>query len=162
MQKIILLDLNYTLVENSSKTFDFRRGPDVAKETYRRWLVDAIRDCYVILITARTEEYREETMRSIAAKLDGWQPQEAYFKPERHRYQRAAWHKRRIMQEYVLPKRGRDSGLYLALESNSETRAMYSELGIAAYRAEEQEVWKPLLTPFAGDGVDSHWQMSLL
>ena len=53
---IALVDLNYTLVENSPKwgapkIYPFIR--QIEQETYRQWLVDFLRDKYAILITAR-------------------------------------------------------------------------------------------------------------
>ena len=73
----MLLDLNWTLVENS----DQRRSPfaeQIAGERYRGWLVDLVRPHPVILVTARPEAYREATLASLAAKT-GWQPLEAVF-----------------------------------------------------------------------------------
>lgn len=51
--KIILLDLNYTLVSNQQATrllrpFSLR----MAKEEYRKDLLDAIQDNYVVIVTA--------------------------------------------------------------------------------------------------------------
>jgi hypothetical protein len=50
---ILLLDLNYTLVENS----DDKRRPfikQIEAEQYRRWLVELIRPHHVIMMTAHT------------------------------------------------------------------------------------------------------------
>ena len=78
---IALVDLNYTLVENSPKwgapkIYPFIR--QIEQETYRQWLVDFLRDKYAILITARPQKYREATLERIKL-LTGWQPQEVYF-----------------------------------------------------------------------------------
>ena len=65
---IALVDLNYTLVENSPKwgapkIYPFIR--QIEQETYRQWLVDFLRDKYAILITARPQKYREATLERI-------------------------------------------------------------------------------------------------
>ena len=63
-----LVDLNYTLVENSPKwgapkIYPFIR--QIEQEAYRQWLVDFLRDKYAILITARPQKYREATLERI-------------------------------------------------------------------------------------------------
>ena len=65
---IALVDLNYTLVENSPKwgapkIYPFIR--QIEQETYRQWLVDFLRDKYAILITARPIRYKEQTLERI-------------------------------------------------------------------------------------------------
>ena len=69
---IALVDLNYTLVENSPKwgapkIYPFIR--QIEQETYRQWLVDFLRDKYAILITARPQKYREATLERIIPPL---------------------------------------------------------------------------------------------
>ena len=132
---IILLDLNYTLVANSRKTFNVKTGPDVAREIYRNWLVELLMEYYVILITARTADYEAATLASIAAKTGGWQPQEYYFKPVRDRFMRAPDFKERVLRQEVLPQHGSNPRRYLALESNEATRAMYTDYNIMAVPA---------------------------
>ena len=76
-----LVDLNYTLVGNSPKWGEPRITPfskQIEGETYRKWLVDFLRDKYAILITARPTEYKEQTLARIFNQTN-WQPQEAYF-----------------------------------------------------------------------------------
>lgn len=76
-----LVDLNYTLVENSPKWVEPRITPfsrQIERETYRQWLVDFLRDKYAILITARPTRYKEQTLARIFSQMN-WQPQEAYF-----------------------------------------------------------------------------------
>ena len=80
-EPIVLLDLNYTFVENQAETAklggeDFGRRLEF--ERYRRWLLDLVRDGHVILITARPARYREQTLARIDSRL-GWKPDEAYF-----------------------------------------------------------------------------------
>lgn len=76
-----LVDLNYTLVGNSPKWGEPRITPfskQIEQETYRQWLVDFLRDKYAILITARPNRYKEQTLERIFSQTN-WQPQESYF-----------------------------------------------------------------------------------
>lgn len=78
---IYLLDLNYTLVENSPKRGTPPIRPfirQIEQEEYRQWLVDLLRPHRVILITARPNRYQEVTLARIAEKT-GWSPMDAYF-----------------------------------------------------------------------------------
>lgn len=133
---IALVDLNYTLVENSPKwgapkIYPFIR--QIEQETYRQWLVDFLRDKYAILITARPARYREQTLERILSQTD-WQPQEAYFAeisatpPEI---------KEDLLLRYVFPKHGRNGKDYFGIESNPKTRAMYLRYSIESLRAED-------------------------
>lgn len=133
---IALVDLNYTLVENSPKwgapkIYPFIR--QIEQETYRQWLVDFLRDKYAILITARPQKYREATLERIKL-LTGWQPQEAYFAeisatpPEI---------KEDLLLRYIFPKHGRNGEDYFGIESNPKTRAMYLCYNIESLRAED-------------------------
>ena len=133
---IALVDLNYTLVENSPKwgapkIYPFIR--QIEQETYRQWLVDFLRDKYAILITARPQKYREATLERIKL-LTGWQPQEAYFAeisatpPEI---------KEDLLLRYIFPKHGRNGEDYFGIESNPKTRAMYLRYSIESLRAED-------------------------
>lgn len=131
-----LVDLNYTLVENSPKwgapkIYPFIR--QIEQETYRQWLVDFLRDKYAILITARPARYREQTLERILSQT-GWQPQEAYFAeisatpPEI---------KEDLLLRYIFPKHGRNGEDYFGIESNPKTRAMYLRYSIESLRAED-------------------------
>lgn len=133
---IALVDLNYTLVENSPKwgapkIYPFIR--QIEQETYRQWLVDFLRDKYAILITARPQKYREATLERIKL-LTGWQPQEVYFAeisatpPEI---------KEDLLLRYIFPKHGRNGEDYFGIESNPKTRAMYLCYNIESLRAED-------------------------
>lgn len=124
-----LVDLNYTLVENSPKwgapkIYPFIR--QIEQEAYRQWLVDFLRDKYAILITARPARYREQTLERILSQT-GWQPQEAYFAeisappPEI---------KEHLLLNYIFPKHGRNGDDFFGIESNPKTRAMYGRYGI--------------------------------
>lgn len=133
---ITLVDLNYTLVENSPKwgapkIYPFIR--QIEQEAYRQWLVDFLRDKYAILITARPQKYREATLERIKLLTD-WQPQEAYFAeisappPEI---------KEHLLLNYIFPKHGRNGKDYFGIESNPKTRAMYLCYNIESLRAED-------------------------
>ncbi len=133
---IALVDLNYTLVENSPKwgapkIYPFIR--QIEQETYRQWLVDFLRDKYAILITARPQKYREATLERIKLLTD-WQPQEAYFAeisatpPDI---------KEDLLLRYIFPKHGRNGKDYFGIESNPKTRAMYSCYSIESLWAED-------------------------
>ncbi len=133
---IVLVDLNYTLVENSPKwgapkIYPFIR--QIEEETYRQWLVDFLRDKCAILITARPQKYREATLERIKL-LTGWQPQEAYFAeisatpPDI---------KEDLLLRYIFPKHGRNGKDYFGIESNPKTRAMYLCYNIESLRAED-------------------------
>ena len=133
---IALVDLNYTLVENSPKwgapkIYPFIR--QIEQETYRQWLVDFLRDKYAILITARPQKYREATLERIKL-LTGWQPQEVYFAeisatpPDI---------KEDLLLRYIFPKHGRNGKDYFGIESNPKTRAMYLCYNIESLRAED-------------------------
>ena len=133
---IALVDLNYTLVENSPKwgapkIYPFIR--QIEQETYRQWLVDFLRDKCAILITARPQKYREATLERIKLLTD-WQPQEAYFAeisatpPDI---------KEDLLLRYIFPKHGRNGEDYFGIESNPKTRAMYLRYSIESLRAED-------------------------
>ena len=133
---IALVDLNYTLVENSPKWGSPKIYPfirQIEQETYRQWLVDFLRDKYAILITARPQKYREATLERIKLLTD-WQPQEAYFAeisatpPDI---------KEDLLLRYIFPKHGRNGEDYFGIESNPKTRAMYLRYSIESLRAED-------------------------
>ena len=133
-----LVDLNYTLVENSPKwgapkIYPFIR--QIEQETYRQWLVDFLRDKYAILITARPQKYRKVTLERIKLLTD-WQPQEAYFAeisatpPEI---------KEDLLLRYIFPKHGRNGENYFGIESNPNTRTMYLKYKVDSCMAENIE-----------------------
>jgi hypothetical protein len=132
---IILLDLNYTFVENQSETAklggeDF--GDRLRFERYRKWLHEMVRDHYVILITARPNTHKARTLARIDSLL-GWQPDEAWF--NEHDQWPAVW-KQEALHKYIFPRHGKPSSgtRYLAIESNPRTAFMYEGLGIPAMR----------------------------
>ena len=132
---IILLDLNYTLVSNSPRRFPYlRRGNSFPKwvseeERYRGWLVDLLRDYYVIMLTARPVQYMDVTLAAIDRACE-WQPNEAYFQDEKVP---PPVLKSGFLDRFVIPAHGEIlHGRYLALECNGQTRAMYARRQVAA------------------------------
>lgn len=129
MKKTCLLDLNYTLVGNQATTRllrPFSRRMDA--EEYRADLIGAIRDDYVIIITARPAYQMRQTMENIKRKT-GWQPAEWYFNDidaDPPTFKESA------LRRFVFPKHGQDGAIYYAVESNPKTRAMYGRYGIQA------------------------------
>ena len=131
-KQIILLDLNYTLVENS------RELPypncDFKKERYRKWLVNLIKDCYVILITARMRRWMMPTMANISQKT-AWHPQEKYFNDGRT----APVFKEHVLENSILPRWTADQ--LLAIESNVKTTAMYHKHGVKTVKIYPGDQW---------------------
>lgn len=126
-EQIILLDLNYTLVSNSRENrFTRPYQNKIKNEEYRSWLLDLIKEKYVILITARPDYQKELSLENISRELAGWQPREAYFN---ELDQRPPSCKERILNEYIFPKHGKDAH-YFALESNPQTKRMYRKYNI--------------------------------
>ena len=125
--KIILLDLNYTLISNSWAIRYEKLPGKINKREYEHELVNLIRDNYVILITASPYYTSSDSLRHIEENTD-LNIAESYWNfgknpPELKRY----W-----LQKAVLPKHGDDPEKYLAIESNPKTREMYAEFGIKA------------------------------
>ncbi|WYJ07238.1 hypothetical protein P3B99_008515 [Opitutia bacterium KCR 482] len=110
--------------ENRARITPFSK--QIERETYRKWLVDFLRDKYAILITARPIRYKEQTLERIFSQTN-WQPQEAYFAeisatpPEI---------KKDLLLRYIFPKHGKNSADFFGIESNLKTRAMYERYGI--------------------------------
>lgn len=130
---IILLDLNYTLVSNSDKKLaPFTRQID--QETYRADLIEALKGHTVILVTARPDKYRAQTMRRIKEQLN-WLPAASYF--NRFECFRPPMAKQQYLQ-YIYRRFGKDAP-YFAIESNPQTRAMYARNKIRAMSLEEME-----------------------
>lgn len=129
MKRICLLDLNYTLVANQWNTRTIR--PFTARmeaEEYRKDLIEAIKDDYVIIVTARPDYQAKQSLENIQKKT-GWQPDEWYFNDINATPPRF---KESALQRFIFPKYGRDGATYYAVESNPDTREMYSKYGIEA------------------------------
>jgi hypothetical protein len=131
---VVLLDLNYTFVENQAESArlggeDF--GDRIRYERYRRWLLDFVRDRYVVLITARPERFREATLAHLEALLH-WRPDEAWFNT---RDLPPAVCKQDLLERRIFPKHGLPGKTaYVAIESNPRTAVMYASYGIPAMR----------------------------
>lgn len=129
MEKICLLDLNYTLVKNQMDTRMLRPFTRrMEAEEYRLDLIEAIRPDRVIIITARPAYQMRQTMENIRKKT-GWAPVEAYFNDidaDPPTFKESA------LKRFVFPRHGSDGAQYYAVESNPKTRAMYARYGIAA------------------------------
>ena len=128
-KKICLLDLNYTLVKNQATTKMLRPfSRRMEAEEYRMDLLEAIKDDYVIIITARPDHQARQTLENIKRKT-GWQPQEWYFNDmdaEPPVFKQSALHR------FIFPKHGQNSAQFYAVESNPRTRTMYNKYGISA------------------------------
>ena len=104
--KIILLDLNYTLISNS-------------------WQIRY--DNYVILITASPYYTSFDSLKHISENTDLVIKESYWNFGKRPHELKHYW-----MKKAVLPTHGNDPDKYLAIESNPKTRAMYKKLGIEA------------------------------
>lgn len=136
----ILLDLNYTLISNSTE----KKSPFIKQieiEQYRKDLIDAIAGYPVIMITARPIKYQSITLENILNQV-GWNPEESFFNDN-------GWwppaFKKSILDRYLLERKITMFGV----ESNPSTRAMYKNQGIQSCNysdfIEDPEKW--LLTP---------------
>ena len=133
---IILLDLNYTLVGNSAEIKTIRPYQNkIRAERYRDWLVELIKDYYVILITARPDYQKEMTIKSFKEQLKGWMPDEMYFQEENDAPPIA---KEKLLNKYILPNHGLERN-YLGIESNPRTKKMYKNYGIDSVSVYDEE-----------------------
>ncbi|KAF5079782.1 hypothetical protein DSECCO2_126280 [anaerobic digester metagenome] len=133
---IILLDLNYTLVGNSSEIRYIRPyQKKIESEKYRDWLVGLIKKYYVIIITARPNYQKQVTIQSLNGKLNGWMPDEMYFQEENDRPPIA---KEKLLKKYIFPKHGMQRS-YLAIESNPRTKTMYEKYNIPSVSVYDDE-----------------------
>ena len=126
-EKIILLDLNYTLISNSWAIRYDKLPQKIFNRKYEHELVELIKDNYVILITASPYYTSFDSLKHIEDNTD-LKIKESYWNfgkrpPELKRY----W-----LEKAVLPTHGSDPSKYLAIESNPKTREMYAEFGIEA------------------------------
>lgn len=138
---IALVDLNYTLVENSPKWGESKITPfirQIEQETYRDWLVNFLMDKYAILITARPNKYKDVTLERIK-QLTGWQPQEAYFAEIQATPPEIKEH---LLLNYIFPRHGKVETAYFGIESNPKTRAMYEKYGISSLKVEDFKIQK--------------------
>lgn len=128
-EKIILLDLNYTLVANQRQTRMIRPfSARLKAEEYRKDLIEVIKNNRVVIITARPSYQGSQTMENILRKTD-LRPEEAYFNDLNLDPPSI---KESILKRFVFPKYGNDGKQFFAVESNPRTRAMYARYGIPA------------------------------
>ena len=128
-EKIILSDLNYTLVANQRQTRMIRPfSARLKAEEYRKDLIEVIKDNRVVIITARPSYQGSQTMENILRKTD-LRPEEAYFNDLNLDPPSI---KESILKRFVFPKYGNDGKQFFAVESNPRTRAMYARYGIPA------------------------------
>ena len=131
---VILLDLNWTFVENAREAYRLPHTYNVAAERYRMWMLPFLCAHEVVLITVRPERLKASTLDRFEA-LCGWRPAMACFNPWRLA---APACKDRHLVETVFPRFGSpQAGRYLALESNAKTRVMYAGYGIPAMTQQE-------------------------
>lgn len=128
--RIILLDLNYTLVSNSDQKINPFQN-QIRKEEYRKDLITAIKDDLVILITARPDHYKNSTLQSIKIKT-GWQPANSYF--NKHALPPPQCKEKILLEQLVNVY---NIQMMLAIESNPKTRAMYNRHNIKAVTYQE-------------------------
>ena len=125
--KIILLDLNYTLIANSKEIRTMPLDKKIKSQKYETYLINLIKDNYVILITASPYRRSHKILRDLKEKT-GFEPDESFWNfgrqpPALKKY----W-----MENEVIPQHGEEGDKYLAIESNPATRRMYKKLGIEA------------------------------
>ena len=141
---VILLDVNHTFVENTREAHRLPAIYNVELESYRQWMLPYLRAHTVVLITVRPKKYEEQTLARIRELCDGWQPDLACFNEWRVA---APVSKERCLQRDVFPIYGKpEAGIYLALESNKDTRAMYAAHGIPA------KTWADLQSELSSSG----------
>ena len=117
--KIILLDLNYTLIANSKEIRTMPLDKKIKSQKYETDLINLIKDNYVILITASPYRRSHKILRDLKEKT-GFEPDESFWNfgrqpPALKKY----W-----MENEVIPQQGEEGDKYLAIESNPATRRM--------------------------------------
>lgn len=125
--KIILLDLNYTLISNSWQIRFHKLPQKIYNRKYEHELIELIKDNYVILITASPYETSFDSLKHIRDNTE-LKVDESYWNFGK----RPPALKKYWMEKAVIPTHGDDMGRYLAIESNEHTREMYNKLGIEA------------------------------
>lgn len=128
--RIVLMDLNVALSSNFGSMYKYGFEDFVKNhENYRQWMVELLRNEYVILITARNIKWAIPTLKRISDKTD-WQPNVALFNDTGFDGKDAPKIKEHQMLNHVFQTYGEDPNIYHAIESNAGTRAMYKRLGI--------------------------------
>ena len=125
--KIILLDLNYTLISNSWEIRYEKLPEKINKRKYEDKLIDLIRNNYVILITASPYKTSYDSLKHIKENTDLKIAESFWNFGKRPHELKRYW-----LLKAVLPTHGDEPERYLAIESNPKTRKMYEEFGIEA------------------------------
>ncbi|MBQ6349778.1 MAG: zinc ribbon domain-containing protein [Methanobrevibacter sp.] len=125
--KIILLDLNYTLISNSWAIRYEKLPEKIYKRQYEHRLIELIKNNYVILITASPYMTSYDSLKHIENNTD-LKITESYWNFGKRPHEL----KRYWLEKAVIPTHGDDAERYLAIESNPKTREMYAEFGIEA------------------------------
>lgn len=134
---VILLDLNYTLVENSGDTMMSNRSH---AERYRLWLVDLLRSKHVALVTVRHVSERDATLARIAEQTGGWQPQETHFREDK-RMTAPEW--KGLVYEHRIRPVHAGKGI-LAIESNAQVHRVYDRAGVPWAKVGTADRWTVL------------------
>lgn len=136
---IILLDLNYTLVENCDDHPEVPFAERIELHRYRQWLVELVRPYRVFILTARPASYESKTYAHIKA-LTGWVPERYYGNTHLEPPPMA---KKRILIDILLPELASEGtgfgspSPFLGIESNPRTRTMYSKFHIPSLPCQE-------------------------
>ena len=138
-KRLILLDLNFTLAVNAHVYF---KTQSVEEETYRKWLLDLIKDDYIALITARPDRHREMTLARIKAET-GYIFQKTFFRSNIR--EKVHDFKPRILTENH-PAWDKQFEEYIAIESNSQTRNNYISTGIQKLKVLKAETGSRIWT----------------
>ena len=125
--KIILLDLNYTLISNSWAIRYEKLPEKIYKRQYEHRLIELIKNNYVILITASPDMTSYDSLKHIEDNTD-LKIAESYWNFGKRPHEL----KRYWLEKAILPTHGNEAEKYLAIESNPKTREMYAEFGIEA------------------------------
>ena len=137
MAKMYLLDLNYTLAAKCKMPFNstgkWTGEYDPSVDQYCPVLVTYLKAREllgekVVLITARPPQYETATLNNIRDRAK-WEIQESYWKSGR---QNVADFKQVIATE-LSQKYGISFSDMVGIESNAETRAKYSQIGVRSY-----------------------------
>lgn len=130
--KIILLDLNCTLAAKIKMNENFEY--DVNEDVYRMDLVQAIKNNRIFIITARTDNYKEQTLLKIKNDT-GLEIERSYFKPLSMKYVKVQDFKKMIAEN--LFQEGFKADDFFGIESNIKTREAYKSIGIQSCRYED-------------------------
>jgi hypothetical protein len=138
--KIVLMDFNFTLVENSGSLGKpwMLTDREIQRTEYRHWLYKKCVDAgwSIFVVTSRPQHLADLTIAHCLKNCPGFTPLGWYF----NRWGVSApASKRKSMEGEFFPKHGRDHQ-FLAIESNAETRKMWTSLGINSLRHDDPKL----------------------